>query len=353
MAGALDARSLPRAIEELTRRFGSTSGRKSATLNLAGLTSLDTPGALYLCGLRDAGVKLENARREHEALFDLVCKLDARPLPAPSRAPRWRQLVVGLGKAAEDVARDTLELITFVGRAAESVVMALIVPRRLRLPAISRHVRETGVDALPIVGLLAVMIAVVIAYQGVAQLRPYGGEELTIDLVAVSVLREMAVLVTSIIVAGRSGSAFAAEIGVMKSREEIDALQVMGLDPTELLITPRVIALVITLPLLTFFADVLGLMGGAVISHFLLHVSPAQYLDRVRGAADLSDFVVGLVKAPVFAYFIAVIGCMHGFRVGGAADSVGRETTRAVVKAIFLVIVLDALFSVLFEQLGV
>ena len=165
-------------------------------------------------------------------------------------------------------------------------------------------------------------------------------------------MREMGVLITAIMVAGRSGSAFTAEIGVMKAREEIDALEVMGIDPMEVLVVPRLIALVVTLPLLTFFADMMGLFGGAMVSHSLLGISAPQYLERVRAAIDASDVFVGLVKAPVFAFVIAVVGCMHGLRVRGSAESVGRETTRAVVKTIFLVIVLDALFSILFEKLG-
>jgi phospholipid/cholesterol/gamma-HCH transport system permease protein len=220
------------------------------------------------------------------------------------------------------------------------------------LPSISRQIAETGINALPIVGLMAVMISIVIGYQGVAQLRPYGGEDFTINLVAVSVLREMGVLTTAIMVAGRSGSAFAAEIGVMKARDEIDALNVMGMDPMAMLVVPRVIGLVVTLPLLTFFSDVMGLVGGALISQSLLDVSPLQYLDRVHHAVDSNDLFVGLFKAPIFGFLIAVVGCMHGLRVRGSAESVGRETTRAVVKAIFVVIVLDALFSILFEKLG-
>jgi phospholipid/cholesterol/gamma-HCH transport system permease protein len=160
------------------------------------------------------------------------------------------------------------------------------------------------------------------------------------------------VLITAIMVAGRSGAAFAAEIGVMKAREEIDALKVMGTDPMDMLVVPRLVALVITLPLLTFFSDIIGLLGGALIAQFQLQVSPIQYMDRVRHAVDGSDLFVGLFKAPIFAFIIGVIGCMHGLRVPGSAESVGRETTHAVVKAIFLVIVIDALFSVLFEQLG-
>ena len=173
------------------------------------------------------------------------------------------------------------------------------------------------------------------------------------NLVAVSILREMGVLITAIMVAGRSGSAFAAEIGVMRARDEVDALNVMGLDPMAMLVVPRVIALVVTLPLLTFFADMMGLFGGAMISRFLLDISPLQYVQRLHQAADSNDLLVGLIKAPIFGFLIAIVGCMHGLKVRGSAESVGKETTRAVVKAIFVVIVLDALFSILFETLGI
>jgi len=167
------------------------------------------------------------------------------------------------------------------------------------------------------------------------------------------VLREMGVLITAILVAGRSGSAFTAEIGVMQTREEVDALRVMGIEPMQVLVVPRVIALIITLPLLAFFADIMGLIGGAAISQFLLDVSLNQYVARLPQVVDGSDLFVGLFKAPVFAFFIAIIGCMHGLKVSGSAESVGRETTRAVVKAIFVVIALDAFFSILFEKIGI
>jgi phospholipid/cholesterol/gamma-HCH transport system permease protein len=297
-------------------------------------------------------VKLTGIRAEHQALLDLICGLDLKPLPKVKSVPRWRQLVIKLGKGADDAWHDTIDIITFVGRAASWTGSALIHPDCLRPASISRHVAETGIQALPIIGLMAVMIAVVIGYQGVAQLRPYGGEDFTINLVAVSVLREMGVLITSIMVAGRSGSAFTAEIGVMKTREEVDALKVMGIEPMQVLVVPRLIALVVTLPLLTFFADIMGLIGGAAIAQALLDVSPAQYLTRLPQVIDGSDLFVGLIKAPIFAFFIAIVSCMHGLRVSGSAESVGRETTRAVVKSIFLVIVLDAFFSILFEKIG-
>jgi phospholipid/cholesterol/gamma-HCH transport system permease protein len=348
--GALDIRTLTEAEQAVA---GWRTKRASRVLDLGKLTELDTPGALFLCGLRDKGAELAGVRPEHKALLDLVGALDLEPLPKVEPIPRWRQLVTETGEGADDAWQDTLDVITFVGRAASLIAHALIHPRTLRLGSISRHVSETGIRALPIVGLMAIMISIVIGYQSVAQLRPFGGEDYTVNLVAVSVLREMGVLITAIMVAGRSGSAFTAEIGVMKMREEIDALGVMGIDPMQVLVVPRLIGLIIALPLLAFFSDIMGLVGGAMISLSLLDISPMQYLERVQTAVDGWDLFVGLFKAPIFAFFIGVIGCMHGLRVTGSAESVGQETTRAVVKAIFLVIVLDALFSILFEQLGI
>jgi phospholipid/cholesterol/gamma-HCH transport system permease protein len=350
LEGALDIRTVTEAERSL--REWRTK-RKSRVLDLGKLTDLDTPGALFLCGLRDKGVELTGVRAEHKALLDLVGGLELEPLPRLEPVPRWRQLVTQLGLGASGAWHDTLDVIAFVGQAASLIGNALIHPRSLRLASISRHVSETGIRALPIVGLMAIMISIVIGYQSVAQLRPFGGEDFTVNLVAVSVLREMGVLITAIMVAGRSGSAFTAEIGVMKMREEVDALDVMGIDPMQVLVVPRLIGLIIALPLLAFFSDIMGLVGGAMISQSLLDISPLQYLERVQKAVDGGDLFVGLFKAPIFAFFIGVIGCMHGLRVTGSAESVGKETTRAVVKAIFLVIVLDALFSILFEQLGI
>jgi phospholipid/cholesterol/gamma-HCH transport system permease protein len=343
-----------RTLSEVERPVNKWRAKhKSGVLDLAELSGLDTPGALFLCGLHAEGVQFTGIRDEHKALLDLIGGLELKPLPKVELAPRWHQLVSQIGRAADDAWRDTLGVITFIGQAARLIGHALIHPRSLRLASVSRHISETGVHALPIVGLMAIMISIVIGYQSVAQLRPFGGEDFTVNLVAVSVLREMGVLITAIMVAGRSGSAFTAEIGVMKMREEIDALDVMGIDPMQVLVVPRLIGLVIALPLLAFFADIMGLLGGGLISLSLLDISPIQYLERVQKSADGWDLFVGLFKAPIFAFFIGVIGCMHGLRVTGSAESVGRETTRAVVKAIFLVIVLDALFSILFEQLGV
>lgn len=354
VAGPLGIHTLTKARHALDARLQKEAGAESPyTLDLGGLDSLDTTGALLLCELRDKGAELTGVRAEHKALLALVGGLDQQPLPKVVTIARWRQLLIQLGKGTNAAWHDSLAVITFVGLAAHSTARALLHPHSLRPASISRHIAETGISALPIIGLMAVMISIVIGYQGIAQLRPYGGEDFTINLVAVSVLREMGVLLTAIMVAGRSGSAFTAEIGVMEAREEVDALRVMGIEPMDVLVVPRVIALVLTLPMLTFFSDVMGLIGGGAIAQSLLEVSPLQYLQRIHDAVGLGDLAVGLIKAPVFAFFIAVISCMHGLRVRGSSESVGRETTRAVVKSIFLVIVLDAMFSILFERIGI
>jgi phospholipid/cholesterol/gamma-HCH transport system permease protein len=214
------------------------------------------------------------------------------------------------------------------------------------------HIERTGLNALPIVGMMAFLVGVVLAFQSADQLTRLGVPRLTINMVGISVLREMGILLTAIMVAGRSGSAFTAEIGTMQVNEEVDALRVTGLDPMEVLVAPRVLALMISLPLLTFFADIMGLLGGGLMSVALIDVSFAQYWRILNSAVTLNTFLVGIVKAPVFALLIAMVGCFEGLRVSGSAESVGRLTTRAVVEGIFLVIVFDAFFSVLFSYLG-
>lgn len=347
--GVLDIHTLEQVRTALGKWIKQT---KSRSLDVSELSGLDTSGALFLCELRDKKVALTGVSVEHDKLLGLIDALDRKPLAKPKVMPGWRAFIVQLGKAFDDIGRDVYELVVFVAKVVNALAYALVHPSLWRLASISRQISETGIKALPIVGLMAIMISIVIGYQGLVQLRPYGGDDFVINLVAVSMLREMGVLITAIMVAGRSGSAFAAEIGVMKTRDEIDALEVMGLGAMELLVVPRLIAIIITLPLLTFFADLMGLVGGSLIAQFQLDIAPMPYIDRLRLAVDTSDLFVGLIKAPIFAFFIGTVGCMHGLRVRGSADSVGRETTRAVVKAIFLVIIFDALFSVLFERLG-
>jgi phospholipid/cholesterol/gamma-HCH transport system permease protein len=218
---------------------------------------------------------------------------------------------------------------------------------------LTHHLEQTCVNALPIVGLISFLIGIVMAYQGADQLRRFGAEIFTVDLLAISALREIGILLTAVVVAGRSGSAFTAEIGMMKVNEEVDALRTLGLDPLEVLVLPRLLALMIALPLLAFFADIMALFGGGLMCAFALDISPDQYLSRLSQAIWPRTFWVGIVKAPVFAFVIAMVACYEGLTVDGSAESVGRKTTMSVVVAIFLVIVFDAIFSIVFSSLGV
>jgi len=226
-------------------------------------------------------------------------------------------------------------------------------PRReLPFPALVHQLEETGLTALPIVGLLAFLLGIVLAYQGADQLKRFGAEIYTIDFLGVGFLREIGGLVTAIIVAGRSGSAFTAQIGTMRVNEEIDAMQTLGLNIAEVLVLPRVLGLVISLVLLTFFADVVGIVGGMVMTYVNLGITIPQFMRELEGAINLHTLLVGLIKAPVFAFMIAVVGCFEGLRVERNAASVGKLTTRSVVESIFLIIACDAGFSIMFSVLG-
>jgi phospholipid/cholesterol/gamma-HCH transport system permease protein len=240
----------------------------------------------------------------------------------------------------------------FFGEIVVTALSTLIHPRRLRLTALVAHIGQAGLGAAPIVALMSFLIGIVLAYQGAEQLTQFGAEVFVVELVAVSLLRELGVLLTAILVAGRSASGFTAALGAMKMREEIDAMRTIGLDPIELLVLPRVLAMVIFLPALTLIADLSGLLGGALMAWVQLGVSPQVFETRLLDV-DVSHFLIGMIKAPFFAAIIAVIGCYQGLMVDGNAESLGHKTSRAVVQAIFSVILVDALFSIFFAAAGV
>jgi phospholipid/cholesterol/gamma-HCH transport system permease protein len=270
---------------------------------------------------------------------------------APQPVSNAHGPVGALGLWAVLQGREARGVLGFFGRIATVIGQAFSRPRALRIPSIARHIYETGVTAIPIVSLIAFLISVVVAYLGAQQLTKFGADIFVVDLVTIAVLREMGVLLTAIIVAGRSGSAFAAEIGVMQLNEETDALRAMGMNPIELLVVPRVLALVIALPLLTVIADAMGLAGGGLLSLVQLHIPLAQFSVRMRDALAPTTFWAGLVKAPVFALLIGIVGTYRGTQVRESARELGRLTTVAVVQSIFLIILADALFAILFVQI--
>lgn len=332
--------------------------RGPLAFDLARVGRIDTVGAwVLLSAARKAArrtggqVPLANLRKETEQLMRAVV---ATPEPSVPAAPRRRfiEIVEHVGRATVEVITDAYQLIGFLGLVVVQFGRLLLDPRRLRMTAFVSHLEQTGLNALPIIGLLSFLIGVVLAYQGATQLRPFGAEIFTVNLLAVSILRELGILITAIIVAGRSGSAFTAQIGTMAVNQEVDAMRIIGVDPLDTLVMPRVMALVVALPLLNIFANLMGLAGGAVMCGVLLDIQFAQFLTQLQGAVDQTQFWVGFVKAPVFAFVIALVGCFEGLRVSGSAESVGRLTTQSVVMSIFLVIVLDALFSIAFGILG-
>ncbi len=256
-----------------------------------------------------------------------------------------------VGRDAQAVSEQALGLLSFVGKITLAMLGWLAHPRRIRWRPILFNMRTAGMDALPIVGLLSFLLGIVVAYQGADQLRQYGANIFVTDLVGLSMLREFAPLMSAIIIAGRSGSAYAAQIGTMQVTQEIDAMRTLGIAPLEMLVLPKLIALAISLPLLTVFADVLGVLGGMLMARAQLGVSFHEFLERFAHAVSITSYMVGIGKAPVFAVIIGVVGCFQGFRTKDSADSVGRQTTRAVVQSIFVVILADALFSVAFSML--
>lgn len=345
------------AIErELEKAVGDGA---PVVFDLADLTALDTAGAwlLYRTQKRLAAADLDcdfrGARPEHAAMLDDVVANDQPCAIEPPYEQPVVAMVRRVGAATFRGLGRGRDFLAFLGETVVTFVRTAARPGRLRLTSVVHHMESVGLDALPIVGLISLLIGLVLGYQGATQLERFGAQIFVVDLVAVSVLREIGILLTAIVVAGRSGSAFTAQIGSMKLREEVDAMRTLGLDPLEMLVVPRALALILSLPLLALFADLMGLVGGGLMAWVSLGISPESFVERLGNVVKLSTFAVGLLKAPVFALLIALVGCYEGLQVGGSAESVGRQTTRAVVESIFLVIVADAAFSIFFNLVGV
>jgi phospholipid/cholesterol/gamma-HCH transport system permease protein len=334
---------------------------RPVTLDLAGVERLDTAGALLLLrtehdlAARGNAVALANVPASFEPLIEQVRgRGAATPVPDPIPAHHtFLGFVARIGEVTIALLRRALSMLGFGGLVASAIAGLLGHPRRLRVTATTVQMEQTGLNALPIVGLLAFLIGVVFAYQGADQLRRFGAEIYTVNLLGIAILRELGVLLTAIIIAGRSGSAFTAQIGTMQVNQEIDAMRTLGLDPVEVLVVPRLLGLGLTLPLLVFYADAMGLLGGALMCWATLGISIPAFIDQLRGAITEWTLWIGIIKAPFFAAIIALVGCYEGFNVAGSADSVGRLTTQSVVEAIFLVIVADSAFSILFSVLRI
>ena len=343
--------------------------RQIAHLNIAGARTLkidasevhrmDSAGAWLLIRARrqaeDAGIKVASflVPNAFNTLLDMLDQTHNAPPVEMPKHPGFMGLVERVGRATVHAGERGLGMLSYLGQVAIETFEALTNPKQeLRFTALIKQIEDTGLNAIPIVGLLAFLIGIVLAYQGIDQLRRFGAETFTIDLVGVGICREIGGLITAIIVAGRSGSAFTAQIGTMQVNEEVSAMETIGLNTVEVLVLPRMLGLIITLPILTLWADLMGVLGGFVMVWADLGLSIPAFLRELHGALDSTTFWLGIIKAPVFAMIIALVGCYEGLRVERNAASVGALTTRSVVESIFLVIVFDAGFSVLFSILG-
>jgi len=345
---------------DLTLRNLNYTGVATLEIDCGGLDRLDTTGAWLLMRTRRMA-EMAGAKAVWldvpDAFKPLITTIDQDCHGPPVAHPDDHSLsafLERLGRAQMHFFGQAVSLLGFLGMVATKATATILHPRRLRIPALVRQLEEVGLNAMPIVGLLSFLLGIVFAFQGADQLRRFGAEIFTVNLLGISILREIGAIMTAIIVAGRSGSSFTAQIGTMKVNEEIDALYTLGMNPVEVLVLPRMLALVIALPLLTVFANVMGIFGGGLMSYFDLGITVPAFLRQLQGAVGTGwTFWVGIIKAPIFAFLIATVGCYEGLQVERNAASVGMLTTRSVVESIFLVIVADAIFSVLFSLLGV
>ena len=353
-SGRWDVRTVMQREDELKEMKRPTGG--NGVIDISDVRMLDTVGAIAIIQLRErwsegGGVEIAGAHEAQAALLDQVSKADSQPIPR-YRKPTFRDRVAQLGKWAVDLGKEFLDLLAFFGELLVVMMRLARNPRRLRITAVVHQMQIIGINATPIVGLLAFLIGIVLADLSADQLQRFGAGVLVVNLLGISILRELGIFLTAIMVAGRSGSAFTAEIGTMKINQEVDAMRTIGLDPMEVLVVPRILALMLILIPLGFFSSMIMLAGGAIASQYTLDISLQQFISNIRSAVPIRHFWAGVIKAPFFAFVIAMTGCYHGLQVSGSAESVGRHTTLSVVWSIFFVILLDAIFAVLFLRVG-
>jgi phospholipid/cholesterol/gamma-HCH transport system permease protein len=324
-----------------------------ATIDLSAVEEIDTVGAWLTCRLAsEHQAEITGANPRAQRLLAAVEDAGNDADIVPPRGPVWERVPLALGEQVYNAQAGFKGVVGFLGQILIGMGSLLRNPGRFPGKALVRQMELVGVSALPIIGLMSFLIGIVIAQQGAVQLEQFGAEALTINLVGRITLRELGVLMTAIMVAGRSGSAFAAQIGTMKLTEEVDAMRTIGISPIEVLVIPRILACTFMMLLLGFYSSIVAIIGGAVVGNFELGIPFFTFLERIQEVVPAHDLWVGLIKAPVFGLIVALAGCYHGMRVQGNSEEVGRRTTMAVVSAIFAVIVLDAFFAVFFTEVG-
>ncbi len=345
------------AIDRQLRDFEDDAVGRELVIDISGVGRLDTAGAMVFermlraCATRTQASKIVGGSEAQATLIASVAPHVAPCDVEPARRNAFVMMVNRLGQGLFEGYHAAIEILNFIGLTLTALWRVVREPKRLRVTSIFWHMEEAGINAMPIVGLMSFMIGAVVAFMGAKILRLFNAEVFTVELVGISVLREFGVLLAAILVAGRSGSAFTASIGAMKIREEIDAMKALGLDPIETLVLPRTIALIVMMPVLTFMASILGVTGGGLVAATAMEISPAFFVGRLQETIALSNFWVGLIKAPFFAFVIAIIGCYQGMEVAGSSESLGQRTTLSVVQSLFVVIILDAFFAMFFLEI--
>ena len=341
------------SIGTLPERLEGLANGRPMTLDLSGVERMDTVGAWIVYRLaRRHEARVTGTDPHMETLLDQVAQADQPVKVRPDRTPPFYRVLDQVGGATAMAGRTLLGLVGFFGALLVSVWNVIVHPRRFRLNAVTQQFELLGVHSLGIIGLMSFLVGIVIAQQGAVQLRQFGAEVFTVNLIGRSSVKELGILMTAIMVAGRSGSAFAAQIGSMKLAEEVDAMRTIGVSPMEALVIPRVLAAVLMMPLLGFYSALIAIVGGGLFCWIDLDIPPVTFIQRIREVVPITDLWQMLIKAPVFGLIIAMAGCFQGMQVEGDAEQVGHRTTTAVVQAIFLVIVLDAFFAVFFSNIG-
>lgn len=341
------------ALSSLSAKLQRKSG-DNVRVDARSIGRIDTAGASFLLDL--AGEDPQRIDVESEAtrkLIAAVSKAENAPAAKPRRKDRgFLAAIANVGVSLETFWNNTVALVGFIGLILSAFSRSVLNPRRWRTTSTISHIEQTGLNALPIVALLCFLVGAVVAFLGATVLKEFGASIYTVELVGYSFLREFGVLLTAIMVAGRSGSAFTAQIGSMKAREEVDAIRTLGLEPVDVLVMPRVLALLVSMPILTLVGMLAGIVGGAAVCVLALDISPLMFVTRLHETTTVRHFWVGMSKAPIFAFLIAAIGCLEGFKVSGSAESVGSHTTSSVVQSIFVVILIDAIAAIFFMEVN-
>jgi len=347
--GKWTLQSLPDIRKELDR----ISSGKQMIWDLSEVEDFDSAGILLFMEYYDFfakqnSVEVRGYTKNQKDMYDLLKKSSQDTVSVKREG-----FIENIGKNTVEVYSDIKDFLAFLGQLFSTLFHTLLTPKNIRFKEIVYHIHQSGFNALIIIGLTSFLVGMVIAYQGSVQLAKFGADIFIVDTVGISIVRELGPLITAIVIAGRSGSAYTAEIGAMKITEEIAAMRTMGFDPYNFLVLPRIFALMIALPLLIFFSDLMGILGGIAASTMQLNISFAQFVDRLYEVLEVKHYILGMIKGPVFAFIIAAVGCFRGLQVSDNTESIGLHTTASVVNSIFLVIAFDALFSVIYTELDI